>query len=89
MVAIEALAAGRPVVATRAGGTGTVVADGETGYLERIGDTDSLAERLALLARDPERRLRMGESGAADVRSRFTVGRMADEIEAVYRRLLE
>jgi glycosyltransferase involved in cell wall biosynthesis len=89
VVAIEALAAGRTVVATRAGGTGTVVSDGDTGYLERIGDTDALAERLALLARDPERRQQMGERGAEDVRSRFTVGRMADEIEAVYRRLLE
>jgi glycosyltransferase involved in cell wall biosynthesis len=89
VAAIEALAAGRPVVATRAGGTGTVVANGETGYLEQIGDTDALASRLALLARDPALRERMGEHGATDVRERFTVGRMADEIEAVYRRLLE
>lgn len=89
VAAIEALAAGRPVVATRAGGTGAVVANGETGYLERIGDTEALAARLALLARDPELRARMGERGAEDVRERFTIGRMADEIEAVYRALLE
>jgi glycosyltransferase involved in cell wall biosynthesis len=89
VAAIEALAAGRPVVATRAGGTGAVVANGETGYLERIGDTEALAARLALLARDPELGARMGERGAEDVRERFTIGRMADEIEAVYRALLE
>jgi glycosyltransferase involved in cell wall biosynthesis len=89
VAAIEALAAGRPVVATRAGGTGAVVANGETGYLERIGDTEALAARLALLARDPELGARMGERGADDVRDRFTIGRMADEIEAVYRALLE
>jgi glycosyltransferase involved in cell wall biosynthesis len=89
VAAIEALAAGRPVVATRAGGTGTVVANGETGYLERIGDTNALAARLALLARDPGLRERMGEHGGTDVRERFTIGRMTDEIEAVYRRLLE
>ena len=41
-----------------------------------------------MLARDPELRERMGSQGAADVRARFAVGRMADEIEAVYRRLL-
>ena len=64
VVAIEALAAGRPVVATRAGGTGAVVRDGETGYLEAIGDTDALAERLATLGRDPELRRRMGARGA-------------------------
>ena len=88
VVAIEALAAARPVVATRAGGTGTVVRNGESGYLEAIGDTAALADRLALLARDPELRARMGAHGAEDVRERFAVGRMADEVEAIYRRLL-
>ena len=88
VVAIEALAAARPVVATRAGGTGSVVRHGESGYLEAIGDTAGLAERLATLARDPELRHRMGARGGEDVRSRFAVSRMADEIETVYRRLL-
>ncbi len=88
VVAIEALAAARPVVATRAGGTGTVVRNGESGYLESIGDTAALAARLATLARDPELRARMGAHGAEDVRTRFAVGRMADEVEAIYRRLL-
>jgi len=88
VVAIEALAAARPVVATRAGGTGTVVRNGESGYLEAIGDTTALADRLALLARDPDLRARMGADGAEDVRTRFAVGRMADEVEAIYRRLL-
>jgi glycosyltransferase involved in cell wall biosynthesis len=88
VVAIEALAAARPVVATRAGGTGTVVRNGESGYLESIGGTAALAARLAALARDPELRARMGARGAEDVRARFAVGRMADEVEAIYRRLL-
>jgi glycosyltransferase involved in cell wall biosynthesis len=89
VVAIEALAAARPVVATRAGGTGTVVRHGESGYLEAIGDTTALAEQLATLARDPELRGRMGAHGGSDVRSRFAVSRMADDLETVYRRLLE
>ena len=88
VVAIEALAAARPVVATRAGGTGTVVRQGESGYLESIGDTAALAERLATLAGDPRLRARIGAHGAADVQARFAVGRMADEVEAIYRRLL-
>jgi glycosyltransferase involved in cell wall biosynthesis len=88
VVAIEALAAARPAVATRAGGTGTVVRNGESGYLEAIGDTQALADRLAALARDPELRERMGAAGAEDVRERFAVGRMADEVEAIYDRLL-
>jgi glycosyltransferase involved in cell wall biosynthesis len=88
VVAIEALAAARPVVATRAGGTGTVVRNGESGYLEAIGDTQALADRLAALALDPALRERMGAAGADDVRARFAVGRMADDVEAIYRRLL-
>ena len=88
VVAIEALAAARPVVATRAGGTGTVVRQGHSGYLESVGDVDALASRLATLARDPELRTRLGAYGADDVRARFAVGRMADEVEAIYRRLL-
>jgi glycosyltransferase involved in cell wall biosynthesis len=88
VVAIESLAAERPVVATRAGGTGTVVVDGESGFLLEVGDTYGLARRLVELARDPELRARLGRNGAADVRTRFAMGRMVDELEAVYRRLL-
>jgi len=89
VVAIESLAAERPVVATRAGGTSTVVLDGESGFLESIGDTNALAARLAELAHDSERRVALGRTGAADVRARFATGRMADELEALYRRVLE
>jgi glycosyltransferase involved in cell wall biosynthesis len=88
VVAIESLAAGRPVVATRAGGTGSVVVDGENGYLRPIGDIGGLAGGLATLARDPKLRERLGRRGAEDVRSRFTIDRMTDELDAVYRRLL-
>ena len=52
--AIEALAAGRPVVATRVGGVPDVVQEGEDGFLVEPGATDELAQRLAQLARDPE-----------------------------------
>ncbi|MGH3072900.1 MAG: glycosyltransferase [Gaiellaceae bacterium] len=84
VVAIESLAAGRPVVATRAGGTATVVREGESGFLLEVGDVDGLARKLVELARDPELRVRLGAAGAADVRDRFATARMADEIEAVY-----
>ena len=88
VVAIEALAAGRPVVATRAGGTGTVVRDRETGFLAPIGATDQLAARLAELARDPGLAAMMGEQGGRDVRRRFSRERMANDIDALYRRVL-
>jgi glycosyltransferase involved in cell wall biosynthesis len=86
---IEALAAGRPVVATRVGGVPDVVEEGETGFLVRPGDTHALAERLEILARDPERRVAMGETGRQRVLERYAVGRLVDDIDALYRELLE
>jgi glycosyltransferase involved in cell wall biosynthesis len=85
---IEALAAERPAVATRVGGVPDIVRDGVDGYLVAPGDTDQLAERLARLARDPSERSRMGAEGRARVLERYTVPRLVDEIDVLYRSLL-
>jgi glycosyltransferase involved in cell wall biosynthesis len=84
VVAIEALAAGMPVVATDAGGTRTVVDDGESGYVTAIGDVAALAARLRELRDDAALRRRLGETGAARMRERFSTRRMVDETQAVY-----
>ena len=86
---IEALAAGRPVVATKVGGVPDVVDEGETGFLVRPGDTHALAERLEILARDPERRTAMGETGRERVLRRYAVERLVDDVDALYRELLD
>jgi glycosyltransferase involved in cell wall biosynthesis len=86
--AIESLAAGRPVVATRVGGVPDVVAEGEDGFLVEPGDTDELAERLTQLARDPALRERMGEAGRRRVLPRYAVERLVDDIDRLYRSLL-
>src|SRR5438552_1584368 len=87
--AIEALAAGRPVVATRVGGVPDVVRDGEDGFLVEPGATDDLADRLARLARDPELRERMGGGGRERVLSRYAVERLVDDVDRLYRQLLQ
>ncbi len=89
VVAIEALAAGVPVVATAAGGTGTVVDNGETGFLTPVGAVESLAAHLRDLRDDPALRARMGSEGATRMRSRFSLERMVDDVERLYRRILD
>jgi glycosyltransferase involved in cell wall biosynthesis len=85
---IEALAAQTPVVATRVGGVPDVVRDGEEGFLVGAGDTEALAERLTRLARDPDLRRRLGESGRQRVLGRYAVERLLDDIDRLYRELL-
>ena len=86
--AIEALAAGRPVVATRVGGVPDVVQEGEDGFLVEPGATDELADRLAQLARDPALRERMGSTGRERVLPRYAVERLVDDVDRLYRSLL-
>ena len=86
--AIESLAAGRPVVATRVGGTPDVVEDGVSGMLVRVGDVEGIAGALERLARDPELRRRLGEQGRERVIGRYRVERLVDDVDALYRELL-
>jgi glycosyltransferase involved in cell wall biosynthesis len=87
--AIEALGAGRPVVATRVGGVPDVVRDGVDGYLVEAGDIAGLADALARLAADPELRDRMGAAGRERVLPRYAVERLIDDVDRLYRSLLE
>jgi glycosyltransferase involved in cell wall biosynthesis len=86
--AIESLAAGRPVVATRVGGVPDVVRDGEDGFLVDRGAVDQLADALARLAEDPSLRERMGEAGRERVLARYAVDRLVDDVDRLYRALL-
>ncbi len=88
VVAIEALAAGTPVVATRVGGVSDVVADGVDGMLVPVGGIDAIADALEQLARDPSRRRAMGRAGRERVVPRYRVGRLIDDVDALYRELL-
>jgi len=85
---IEALAAERPAVATRVGGVPDVIRDGVDGYLVDPGDIDELAERLARLARNPLERAKMGAAGRARVLERYTVARLVEDTDELYRSLL-
>jgi glycosyltransferase involved in cell wall biosynthesis len=86
--AIEALASGTPVVANRVGGVPDVVRDGVDGYLVEAGDVEGAASRLASLAGDPELRAALGAAGSERVRGRYSVARLVDDVDRLYRALL-
>ncbi|MGE5243996.1 MAG: glycosyltransferase family 4 protein [Betaproteobacteria bacterium] len=81
---IEAMAAGRPVVATRVGGVPDVVDEGETGLLVAAGDVDGLATAMVRLAVDREARCRMGRVGRTRAAARFGSERLVDDIDRLY-----
>ena len=85
---IEALAAGRPVVATRVGGVPDVVEEGVDGFLAEPRDVEGLADRLERLARDPELRAEMGRRGRERVPARYAVDRLVSDVDELYRSLL-
>ena len=69
---LDAMACGKPVVGTRAGGIPEVVEDGVTGLLVEPRDPKSLAQAITTLLQDEALRTRMGAAGLARVRERFT-----------------
>jgi len=85
---IEAMAAGRAVVATRVGGVPDVITDGVTGVLTPPRDPATLAAAAVGLLGDPGRRRQLGEAARAAVLQRFTAGRLARDVDTFYRALL-
>jgi glycosyltransferase involved in cell wall biosynthesis len=86
---IEALAARRPVVATDVGGVSDVVDEGRSGFLVEAGDVAAVASALERLAADPALREAFGEHGRSDVVARYSVPRLVDDVDRLYRGLLE
>jgi glycosyltransferase involved in cell wall biosynthesis len=78
---MEAMAAGRPVVAYENGGVPEMVVNGETGFLCRPGEVDDLSRAILELAGDETLRNRLGESGRKRARELFSVERHLDRME--------
>ncbi len=82
---LDAMAAGKAIVATETGGIPEVVAPGETGLLVPVRDHRALAKAIAQLLKDADKRLAMGRAGLARVRKVFSAERMVDQTLDVYR----
>lgn len=83
IAAVEASAAGLPVIAARVGGLVDIVEDGETGYLIPPGDIQALADRLALLVEDASLRARLGQSSRERAEQRFDARKNAARLEEI------
>lgn len=86
---LEAMAAARPVVATRVPGTDEAVLDGETGILVPPRDPEALALAIRSLLSDPGRASRLGSAGRARVIAEFSTQRMVAAVAAQYEELLD
>jgi D-inositol-3-phosphate glycosyltransferase len=88
MVALEAMACGTPVVASQVGGLAFLVQDGVTGFTVPVDEPQALADRLALLIRDPQLRKRLGDQ-ALDVARGYAWENITDRIIHLYEQVLE
>ncbi|UCD63465.1 MAG: glycosyltransferase family 4 protein [Candidatus Zixiibacteriota bacterium] len=81
---VEAMAAGRPVVATDVGGLSEIVTPGETGFLVEPKNSSAMADRIAELLRDRELRRDMGEAGRRIARDRFSLSTMMRQYQNLF-----
>jgi glycosyltransferase involved in cell wall biosynthesis len=84
VVAMEAMALAKPVVATAVGGVPEVVADGQTGILVQPGDPAGLAAAVVEVLSDAARAEEMGERGRQRAAAQFDIGEMLERTKAVY-----
>ena len=87
IVLLEAMAYGKPVVASNVGGIPYVVENGTTGLLFECGNVKELAEKIIVLLRDEELRKKMGEAGRERAKE-FTWDKIAEQTVDLYNEIL-
>jgi glycosyltransferase involved in cell wall biosynthesis len=80
---------GIPAIASATKGAAEIVATAAAGVLVPVGSPDALAEAIVALAGDPEKRKALGIAGRAHSKQNFSIERMIEETESVYRRAVE
>jgi len=88
MVLLEAMAAQKPVVATKVGAVPGVIDDGHSGLLIPPGDVESLSGAIIDLLKDPHRAQHLAQNGYKRVRDHFSSKRMAEQYVEVYKDVL-
>lgn len=88
LVVIEAMAAGLPVVSSRCDGILDIVQDGQTGILTEPKNENELTAAVRKLIIDAQLRKTLGRNGRIRVEQEFTIDRMVDRVENVYKQCL-
>jgi glycosyltransferase involved in cell wall biosynthesis len=88
LAALEAMAAGKPVVATRVGGTSEVIQDGVTGLLAAPADPDALAQAIGAVLSSPAHARSLGAAAQARVARSFSVEVMTEQVTNLYDQVL-
>jgi glycosyltransferase involved in cell wall biosynthesis len=89
IAAIEAMASGKPVVATNVEGLREVVKDGRTGFLVPPGQPKALAKKIILLLKNPSLCSQMGNEGRKRVETLFSLDGMINKLESLYLELIK
>ncbi|MEZ6127343.1 MAG: glycosyltransferase family 4 protein [Planctomycetaceae bacterium] len=84
IILLEAMALGRPVIASGVGGILSILEDNKNGMIVPPSDSQALAERMIILLQDAERARHMGMAGRRLVEDRFTTDRMTSDMLALY-----
>jgi glycosyltransferase involved in cell wall biosynthesis len=88
MTVLEAMAAGKPVIATRVGAIPSVLKQGETGLLVNPADRNELREALRALLSHPDMAQRLATNGNTWVRQEYTSAAMAARYQEIYKSVL-
>jgi glycosyltransferase involved in cell wall biosynthesis len=86
--AIQAMATGLPLLATRCGGYEELVTDRVNGWLVDVDDPSAVAESILALAASPTRRAELGEEARRHVRATFDISAMLEAYDALYDELI-
>lgn len=89
VVYLEAMAMQKPIIALNSGGTPQLIEHGKSGLLSEPQDIDQLSDNILTLIKNPELRVKLGMYGRQRVEEYFTPRRMADDVEKIYRSLVQ
>jgi glycosyltransferase involved in cell wall biosynthesis len=89
LVIAEAMACGRPVVVSAAGGAAELIDDGRDALAVPPADVEAMSRAIAHLAADPELRARLGAAGREAAERDFDRARLARQVAPIYRAIVE